>query len=324
MPCGTVLDLPQLYQKPAVEELQHALDSLQYILTDFSDADNTIQVHPEGVTRYLTSIIASPLVWIDDDKHKEQIWEKASHCLTQRSGRTAMGDMTRSFQIPTATGYTPIKMHEPGLTGDDLGHKTWSSSFELAKALHTIHFDCLEHPSSDNRSIKVLELGAGTGLVGLAAALVWRTAILLTDLPEIAANLERNVQANNEPLTQADAYACSGTLDWKSPEDLTVINERYSPTTKFKIIMAADPIYSPQHPRLLVNALSSWLDRGSDSGVVLAYPLREAYVPQIEDLRHRLSVAGLASIEERTVEGRDDWADTVSHVISIWRWREAS
>jgi D-xylulose reductase len=86
-------------------------------------------VNPEGVTRYLTSIVSNPLKWIHDDEVKEEIWNQASFRLSERSGRTAMGALSRDFRIPTATSSFNLSIHEPALTGDDLGLKTWAASY---------------------------------------------------------------------------------------------------------------------------------------------------------------------------------------------------
>lgn len=83
-------------------------------------------------------------------------------------------------------------------------------------------------------------------------------------------------------------------------------------------ILAADPIYSPDHPPLLVKAVTSWLAPGKDARLVLAYPLREAYLPQIGDLRQRLKEAGLSVVMEGMEMSRDDWAAEVEVRWSIW------
>ena len=76
---------------------------------------------PEGVPKYLTSIIASQLRWIKDDEQKEAIWEEASLRLAERSGRTAMPALSRSFVIPNGAAMFELSIHEPSLTGDDGG-----------------------------------------------------------------------------------------------------------------------------------------------------------------------------------------------------------
>lgn len=319
-----VLDLPQLYQKPSAAALNQALALLASTHAGFCrDLDDAPKVHPEGVTRYLTNIIASPLAWLPDDSLREAIWERASSCLAQRSGRTAMGDMTRSFAIPVTGDRTfDISLREPGLTGDDLGHKTWASSFVLAKALHGGLRVSLPQAAFHNESSSpaVLELGAGTGLVGLAAAAAWRTRVLLTDLPEIHANLQHNVKSNADIIREQGGEALSGTLDWRQPERLFHGEQLHPTKVKFSVVIAADPIYSSDHPRLLVDAAAFWLAE-RDGLLLLAYPLREAYHTQFEELERLLRVKGFSCSKELEVEAMDDWKDVVKHMVSVWCWK---
>jgi len=89
--------------------------------------------------------------------------------------------------------------------------------------------------------------------------------------------------------------------------------------TKVQTILAADPIYSPDHPPMLVNAVTTWLAHGNDARLVLAYPIREAYLPQIADLRQRLVEAGLSVVLEGVEMSRDDWAAEVEVHWSVWK-----
>ena len=304
---------------------------------------DTVIIHPEGVTAYLTKLVASPLFWLSSDTERDSIWETSSRRLAQRSGRTGMSSLTRSFTIPLANtsptaSSLEITLHEPALTEDNLGLKTWSSSYVLARLLPTLTSIPLPLPSHT----PVLELGAGTGLVGLAAAAVWNANVVLTDLPAITPNLARNVAANAEVLRAHGGNAVAGVLDWTDAESLQPVLSNTSgaipaclealidlrASVKTTTILAADPIYSPSHPRLLVSAVSRWLeDRGdaaASARLVLAYPVREAYLPQTADLRERLSEVGgkgLRVLEEGEEVGRDDWDEDVRVRWSVWGWK---
>lgn len=85
-----VLDLPQLYQKPSGTELVRALALLCLQPRTFgitADVAKGPAVQPAGVTRYLTSIIASSLAWLETDELREAIWDAAGARLSERSGR---------------------------------------------------------------------------------------------------------------------------------------------------------------------------------------------------------------------------------------------
>lgn len=253
--------------------------------------------------------------------------------LTVRSC-VAMPAMSRIFSVPTSSGenYT-LTLHEPSLTSDNLGMKTWVSSYLLSHRLHNL----LESPpelvpsGSTNPSvntkkpIRALELGSGTGLVGLAfAALRGKSATVhLTDLPEIVPNLAHNAALNVELLTNTEASVTTGVLDWSvTPSPLPTAEQR------FDVILAADPLYSPKHPKWLVDTIGPWLSRGLDARVVVEMPLRDAYLPQVQEFRSRMIELGLAVVQEGEETGYDDWESANGEALavkcwwSVWGWSE--
>ncbi|KAL4934524.1 S-adenosylmethionine-dependent methyltransferase [Aspergillus undulatus] len=322
-----VLDLPQIYTKPSGTELLKTLALLTIKPRNFgSTADEPVKsrvVESTGLTRYLTSIIASPLSWLDTDELREAIWDAASARLSERSGRTAMPAMSRVFAVPTSWGeeYT-LTLHEPSLTADNLGMKTWVSSYLLSQRLHSllepapqlVPFSTTTPTRDPDRKLRALELGAGTGLVGLSFAALRGTSakIHLTDLPEIVPNLSHNAALNVELLNRTSATVTTGVLDWSlAPETPPAVEEQYD------IILAADPLYSPEHPRLLADTIAVWLSRGLDARVVLEMPLRDAYLPQVQDLRQRMGKVGLAVVEEGEETGYDDWETADGGAVAV-------
>ncbi|KAL5342459.1 VPS28 protein-domain-containing protein [Aspergillus crustosus] len=325
-----VLDLPQIHSKPSGTELLRTLELLRVKPRSFGfSGDEPVKnraVELTGLARYITSIIASPLSWLDTDELREAIWDAASARLSERSGRTAMPAMSRVFAIPTATGEElTLTLHEPSLTSDNLGMKTWVSSYLLSRRLHSLLKSTPQPvPStsttrSSNRPLRALELGAGTGLVGLSfAALRGKTAAIhLTDLPPIVPNLAYNAALNVEILNKTAAAVTTGVLDWSLSPEIPPRSEQ-----QYDLILAADPLYSPDHPRLLVDTIAVWLSRGLDARAVLEMPLRDAYLPQIQELRQRMRDLGLAVVDEGEETGFDDWetADggAVAHIPNIY------
>lgn len=275
--------------------------------------------------RYLTKIISSPLAWIEDDDTKEKIWEAASARLSERSGRTAMGAITRSYAIPVSPAVelpagevvstsealavdldevVELVVHEPALTSDNLGFKTWASSYLLAKrlALMSTTLPALSPEAS------ILELGAGTGLVGMAAAAVFGRHVVLTDLPEIVPNLEKNARSNASVMSSREGSTTAAVLDWSQPNSLHLTpTSDHQPPASFPLILAADPVYSPEQPALLVNAMRYHLSKGEDARVVVAIPIREAFAAEREDFRMRMGDAGLEVLGQGEEVGVDDW-----------------
>ncbi|MCJ1462426.1 hypothetical protein MMC07_001027 [Pseudocyphellaria aurata] len=315
----TALDLPQLYTHPSAADLITTLallavepaswDSKHHL----NDDETQAMVDETGVPKYLTGIIASQLVWIDE-QWREEIWEAASKRLSERSGRAAIPSVSRTFVIPDPFGNSSlsITLHEPSLTSDNLGHKTWVSSYLLAKRLPFLRTD-LPSLQSDTEnevvgaasrpskiSTRILELGAGTGLVGIVAAALFHVPVHLTDLPAIVPNLQANVLRNRQNFANAE-NTTTGVLDWS---DFSTDDEFLQ---KADVILSADPLYSPLHPALLANAIERLLNQGETARVIVALPLRKAYVPEVEDFKVKMKNKGLTLLGEGNDVGYDDW-----------------
>ncbi|KAK3624608.1 Protein-lysine N-methyltransferase rrg1 [Elasticomyces elasticus] len=358
-----VLDLPQLYTHPSAQILLSTLDDLTSQPSSWeatpcagpSGASTPLRrrrkVKSEGVPHYLTKIIASPLAWIADDGEKERVWESAAQRMSERSGRMARGDLRRGFGIPLhaanveggcvqdrevedAGEMFEITLHEPAMTADSMGLKTWASSYLLAKRLSILR----EKLPRMGEEARILELGAGTGLVGLAAAVILQRTVVLTDLPEILPNLQRNVRDNAAVLATHGAKVETAVLDWSHPEDFTLPynGDRKLPPHTFPLILAADAVYSSAHPELLVRAIGYHLCRSGDARVVVEIPVREGFAPEREEFRQRMGGLGLRVLGEGEEVGYDDWggggdgdgdedgAGEVSCWWSIWGWQNSA
>lgn len=319
--CGcSVHDLPQLYTRPPADELISTLHSLALTPTTFSEnTAKPLNVSPAGLPRYLTQVVSSPLSWLDEAS-RETIWELASTRLAERSGRSAAPAMTREFKVDHEL---TITLHEPSLTGDNLGLKTWSSSLMLARKLCDLK--CLLPTTTADEELRVLELGAGTGLVGIAAACKWsgqaRTAhVTLSDLPEILLNLEKNVESNWHVVNAFHGRMTASALDWADEQ-----NKPLTDADRFPVIVAADPLYSPEHPKLLVSTVGRWLARNGSAKFVVAVPLRAGYGSERMDMTQRLLDLGLEVEEEGEDTGFDDWEGAdgqkqqVRYSWSVWK-----
>lgn len=136
-----------------------------------------------------------------------------------------MGEITRRWPFEDhGHGAFSLVIREPPLTGDSLGLKTWGSSYALARLLHQFAEGPLAHlfvPGALLGPHEVLELGSGTGLLGLAAACIWKTSVVLTDLPYIIPNLVHNVSLNREIVDRLGGKAEAAPLTWGgSREDI--------------------------------------------------------------------------------------------------------
>ena len=304
-------DLPQIYQKPSPEALVRVLETLAQQPPSFSlstaggSEPAVAELNHHGVPGYLTSVVSSSLDWINDDDLKERIWDLASIRLSERSGRNAMPSMTRRFQVSDTL---TINLREPSMTEDNLGLKTWTSSLVLSRLLPT-----LRKFIPDVRSI--LELGAGTGLVGMSAACLWKADVLLTDLPKVVPNLEHNRILNRDVVKNCGGAISARALDWSDEADIPEESSE-----KFEVILAADPIYSPDHPTIFVKTVLKWLKDKADARLVLALPLRGLYQEERLKLRHLLEEARLEMLEEGTDVAYDDWYTRGGEPMEVECW----
>ncbi|KAK1247155.1 hypothetical protein MKX07_002064 [Trichoderma sp. CBMAI-0711] len=228
-------DFPQMWQRPSYEVLLAILQSLELSPPVWNHRQRQADILAQQeslatqrkaeVTRYLSSVIKSPLAWIDDYDKQEVLWELASKRMSERCGRTAMGEVTRRWPFEgDGVACEPFELiiKEPALTGDSLGFKTWGSSYVLSRhlprlaatSLFKLFDETLGQPPPT-----VLELGSGTGLLGVAAAALWQTHVILSDLPNIVPNLKDNTERNRS-LVQARGGSMSvGPLTWGGGED---------------------------------------------------------------------------------------------------------
>lgn len=210
------------------------------------------------IISFLSSIIKSSLVWLDTNDEREVIWEEASKRMSERCGRTGMSHLLRGPIGRTAKELTPatamgeiirqwpfesqdhasfsLAIREPPLTGDSLGLKTWGSSYALAQLLHEFAAGPLAHlflPGANPMADEVLELGSGTGLLGLAAACIWKASVILTDLPTIMPNLAHNASLNQEVVEGRGGRAEVAPLTWGgSGED---IDPRFHKLNRYQV-----------------------------------------------------------------------------------------
>ena len=231
-----------------------------------------------------------------------------------------MGAMSRTFRIPTTADSFDLSIHEPAFTGDELGLKTWAASYLLAKRLST--FDIV--PSDIQQRLQVLELGSGTGLVGLAMAGLG-AEVVLTDMASICPNLAHNEQANHDVISQNGGRARTAILDWTHPSSCEPVqgsaagNIQIIPDS-FPLILAADSLYSPDHPRMLVDTIDVWLSQEGNAKVIVEFPYRDAYLPQIRDFRQRMLDIGLRIAEEGEETGYDDWGEDQDDDALVTCW----
>lgn len=123
----------------------------------------------------------------------------------------------------------------------NVGFLVWSCSFVLAEYL-------FKHPPHGRASwtgVRVLELGAGTGVVGIAMAMAGAD-VTMTDLAHITPLTRENVglNAGSYPLG-----TCPTVGDYQWGRDPAHLGDR------FEVVLAADCVYEAQYYPDLLQAL---------------------------------------------------------------------
>lgn len=141
-----------------------------------------------------------------------------------------------------------------GRADEGTGLVTWDASVVLAAYLE-------KHSEHVVKGKRVLELGAGTGLTGIAAALLGADLVLLTDLSYTLNNLRRNVELHHSSLSNRSVVEVS-ELDWSRPETYDARD--------FDVVLAADVVWVEELIPAFVAALGAVACRkGSHQPLVL-------------------------------------------------------
>ena len=120
----------------------------------------------------------------------------------------------------------PLVLAQNRLLGK--GGIVWDAAFMLAD--HMLRGDALE------RGAAVVELGAGAGLAGIAAAACRGCHVTLTDRKEYVPLLEANIARNRGAVDGANGRVEAAALEWT--QDLGGIPARYR--RAFDVVLAAD------------------------------------------------------------------------------------
>jgi SAM-dependent methyltransferase len=189
-----------------------------------------------------------------------------------------------------------------------VGAQTWGGAVVLAE---DIALD--PHSFSLDRATRVLELGAGTGLVGLIAAKVQErlqvhSKVIATDFyPAVLHNLERNVLDNFPTSEKTSIEVVPAALDWQHPVCDPPLDE------PFDVIFGADIIYEADHAAWIKACLGRLLRRPTSNSPFpaifhLVIPLRRTHDEESQTVRQVFSPAcddtgerQLKILEERTI-----------------------
>lgn len=236
---------------------------------------------------------------LEQPVHPEVLIQHAAALLAVCAGVAAAGTVQRIFSFESdEAGRIEIPLKDIPLENHDytsVGGQTWGGACVLAEMIveHLARFGLGDTSpvGNDDRlcrgDLRILELGAGTGLVGLTVAKLlaalgnrWATVVSTDFHPSILANLKANIDANF-PARNNDGMITivSHFLDWANfPVSASIPDVLSEP---FDIVLGADIIYEVEHATWIKNCLKRLLRYPSDSQTTslfhLVIPLRSTH-----------------------------------------------
>ena len=214
------------------------------------------------------------------------------------SSETDHSPLIRKFSFPilgctNEPDTVKVELGDAPLLNEDhtsVGLQSWASSIVLAEKICSdpllfgfppLPGDCEGTKTKRRRGLRVLELGAGTGLLSIVAAklllstrasggddLYSTTEIVATDYhPSVLDNLQTNISTNFPSLSSTalspPTIVQVVPLDWEQP------NYTCPPlNTCFDIILAADVIYHSNHASWIKGCVETLLKRVKGEGDV--------------------------------------------------------
>jgi predicted nicotinamide N-methyase len=235
--------------------------------------------------------------------------EQAAALLAVCSGTSAAGIVTRTFDFRMADDFegrqrsVQVVVRDIPLENQDYGSvgcQTWGGACVLSEMIAAQPED-FGLSFTDSSTLRVLELGAGTGLASLTFGKVSQALrrqlpylhveIVATDFyPSVLKNLEENIKANfSSPTSKLDDDAddhhqhsdqlsmFSHFLDWSI---FPSVDMKQAPFDRpFDIVLGADIIYERKHAEWIRDCLSSLLKKPGNSASPLSTPLFHLVIP---------------------------------------------
>ncbi|KAJ3984913.1 hypothetical protein F5890DRAFT_1410603 [Lentinula detonsa] len=232
------------------------------------------------VIKWLTSFIARSDAWVstDDIEEKEadrrtDAVETATKLLSAFLSNDQEGEedcsITRSFKFATQGGaVVRVELNDAPLSNEDhtcVGLQSWASSVVLSERIcaDPARFSLSSPTKADRSPLRILELGAGTGLLSIVAAKLLSSSsvspsIFATDYhPDVLLNLRANIFNNFSSFVPAPISV--HRLDWECPDYLAPLDR------SFDLILGADIIYHLDHARWIKSCVERLLLRPNTS-----------------------------------------------------------
>ncbi|RCI06124.1 hypothetical protein CU098_013661 [Rhizopus stolonifer] len=292
-------------QKEPVDTMLDRLDQLIelsthiYLDTNFDDQEedrcivsfNDMRKANEMTNSIIIKIVSCEIMF-NDGKDDERI-ERASRILAHMSGRGAAGSITRTWHIPFLNPdgdkrEMKLRLHEPCYIGNDIGFKTWGAAPLLAKKL--LQENLIPHLGES----RVLELGSGTGMVGLVCDQLGAISVHMTDYhPRVLDNVAYNVKLNHSKATV-------------SKLDFIEIANSDEPQEAYDIVIASDLLYEIEHAQHLPVAVNKLMK----NEFYFMIPLRSTHWEEVECFEDKMRSFNFTLIDKQDVQVEEELEGT--------------
>lgn len=290
-------------------------------LHDELDAARADPAERSYALEWLMRFIESGMTWIENTNVRRTAVDHAARILAGSTHALEDGDLVRDFVFPMEEhGELPralaaggsknslqVSIRDASLPPSDahsvqgaveaaaaVGVQTYASSIIMCDLLVRCPNAWYKHFDGDLPTpFRVMELGAGTGIVGMVAAHVLSrmeakdAVVHLTDYHEdVMTNLRYNVEKHLSLPNDSVRVECM-PLDWRALYDI-VCPQNASGTAvactppapqSYSLLLVADPVYDPRHATWLVAAIMYLLaqpDTDPNARAHILLPVRTA------------------------------------------------
>ncbi|XP_028775605.1 protein N-lysine methyltransferase METTL21A-like [Neltuma alba] len=193
----------------------------------------------------------SPLnVLLNDEDNEEKVLVNGQHTEHKANGGNtvmqngpAKQQLLQKHSLRSINSTVVIRQ----LPSEGLSFQLWPAATTLVSLLDGYRCESASSPLTstlsvfsvdpNRRPLNILELGSGTGIVGIVAAITLGANVTATDLPHVVPNIQFNANANAGVLASSGGAVNVAPLRWGHADDVEVIGR------DFDVILASDVVY---------------------------------------------------------------------------------